>query len=161
MKTNEITKFLKKHKTPLLIAAGVLVVIVVVWIIWKRTKGVYTRDKELAEQNTGQQVTISINWNDLLTRLLNAFSGPNSSSTNEAEVYAVLGTLRNQADWEYLKRSWNTYCENMPWWNRLKYTILNTSNYKSLTASLIYELDSGELQQCRDILIAKGITPDF
>ena len=38
MKTNEITKFLKKHKTPLLIAAGVIVVAVVVWIIVKRQR---------------------------------------------------------------------------------------------------------------------------
>lgn len=161
MKTTDIKKFIKKNKTPLLVALGVVAVLVVVWIIWKKSKGIDTRDKDLAEQNTGQQVTASINWRDLATRLRAAFGGPNSSGTDEAEVYAVLGTLRNQADWEYLKRYWTTYCESLPWWLKTKDYLYNTSRYKSLTASLIYELDSGELQQCRDILTAKGIMPDF
>lgn len=160
MKTS-LKNFVKENQTALLIALGVVVVAFVVWIIWRKSKGINTRDKELAEQNTGQQVTVSINWNDLAVRLRKAFSGPNSSSTNEAEVYAVLGTLRNQADWEYLKRYWTTYCESLPFWMRLRDNLFNTGNYKSLTASLIYELDSRELQQCRSILEAKGITPDF
>lgn len=161
MKTKEITKFLKKNQKPLLIALGVVVVIVVVWIIVRRSRGVIGKDKELSEENTGQEVTSSINWKDLATRLRQAFSGPSTSGTDEAEVYAVLGTLRNQADWEYLKRYWATYCASLPWWQRLNDNLMNTTNYNSLVASLIYELDSSELQQCRDILTSKGITPDF
>lgn len=162
MKTKPITKFFKKNKTALLIAAGVVVLAVVVWIIVRRKSiGINSQDKELAEQNTGHPVTVSTNWNDLATRLRKAFSGPNSSGTDEGEVYAVMGTLRNQADWEYLKRYWTRYCENLPWWQRFTDTLLNTGNYKSLTTLLSYELDSGELQRVRDILAANGITPDF
>ena len=77
------------------------------------------------------------------------------------QVYAVLGALRNQADWEYLKRYWTEYCNSLPWWQRLNDNLMNTTNYKSLVSALKYELDSGELQQCRDILLSKRITPDF
>lgn len=161
MKTNGITKFVKKNKTPLLVALGVVAVAVVVWLIWRKSRGINTNHMQLAEENTGTTVTVSINWRDLAIRLRQAFSGPNASSTDEAEVYAVLGTLRTPADWEYLKRYWTEYCNSLRWWQRLNDNLMNTTNYKSLTSSLIYELDSSELQQCRDILLSKGINPDF
>ena len=161
MKTKDITKFLKKNQKPLLIALGVLAVAVVVWLVFRRSRGISADQQHLAEQNTGEHVTVSINWRDLAIRLRKAFSGPGSSSTDEAEVYAVLGVLRNQADWEYLKRYWTEYCNSLPWWQRLNDNLMNTTNYKSLVSALKYELDSGELQQCRDILLSKGITPDF
>lgn len=161
MKTTDITKFVKKNKKMLLIALGVIVAAVVAWIVWKKTKGVDTKDKELAEQATGQSITPGLNWNDLADRIRRAFSGPSSSGTDEAEVYAVLATLRNQADWEYMKRYWTTYCDSLPWWKRLNDNLMNTGNYKSIIASLKYELSSGELQHCREILQSKGITPDF
>jgi hypothetical protein len=161
MRTNDIKKFLKKNQKPLLIALAVVVVLVVAWIIWRRSRGINAYQKQLAEENTGTPVTVSINWNDLASRLRKAFSGPNSSGTDESEVYAVLNTLRTQADWEYLKRYWPIYCESLPLWQRLRDNLFNTGNYKSLPVLLIYELDSRELQQCRDILAANGITPDF
>lgn len=161
MKTKEITKFLKKNQKPLLIALAVFVVIVVVWFVLKRRRGVDTEQQNLAEQYTGQQVTPGMNWKDLCARLRKAFSGPNASGTDEDEIYAVLSALRNQSDWEYLKRYWTEYCESLPWWQRLNDNLMNTSTYKSLAASLKYELDSTELQRCREILTAKGITPDF
>ena len=110
MKTKQIADFVKKNKKSLLISLGVVVVLVVVWVIVRRKKGIDTKEKDLAEQNTGQSITAGINWRDLADRLRAAFSGPNASGTDEVEVYAVLGTLRNQADWEYLKRYWATYC---------------------------------------------------
>lgn len=161
MKTKQIADFVKKNKKSLLISLGVVVVLVVVWVIVRRKKGIDTKEKDLAEQNTGQSITAGINWRDLADRLRAAFSGPNASGTDEVEVYAVLGTLRNQADWEYLKRYWATYCDSLPWWKRLNDNLMNTSNYKSLVASLIYELSTIELQHCREILLSKGITPDF
>lgn len=161
MKTTDIKKFLKKNQKPLLIALAVVVVLVVVWLIWRRSRGLNINNQQLAEENTGTPVTVSINWRDLAARLRQAFSGPNASSTDEAEVYAVLGMLRTQADWEYLKRYWTEYCNSLSWWQRLNDNIMNTTNYKSLTASLIYELSNSELQHCREILLAKGITPDF
>ena len=163
MNTKEIKKFFVKNKKPILIAVGVIVAVVVVWIVWKRIKnGLQNQaDKEQAEENTGQSVTTSINWRDLAVRLRKAFGGPNSSGTDENEIYLVLGTLRNQADWEYLKRYWTSYCDSLPWWQSLNDVLMNGTNYKSLTASLIYELDSSELQTCRNILEQKGITPDF
>lgn len=162
MNTKKITKFLKDNQKPLLIAAGVLVVALVVWILVRRAKrGVKANELSQAEQLTGQAVTPGQNWNDLARRLRQAFSGPNSSGTEEAEVYAVLGALRNQADWEYLKRYWTAYCESLSWWQRLNDNLMNTTNYSSLTASLIYELSNSELAQARSILAANGITPDF
>lgn len=163
MNTKEIKKFFVKNKKPILIAVGVIVAVVVVCIVWKRIKNSLQNqaDKEQAEENTGQSVTTSINWRDLAVRLRKAFSGPNSSGTDENEIYLILGTLRNQADWEYLKRYWTSYCDSLPWWQSLNDVLMNGTNYKSLTASLIYELDSSELQTCRNILKQKGITPDF
>ena len=161
MKTKDITRFLKKNQKQLLVAAGVVLLLVVVWLLWRRQRGVNTHDKQLAEENTGQQVTSSINWRDLAVRLRRAFGGPNSSGTDENEIYLVLGTLRNQADWEYLKRYWTSYCNSLPLWQRLNDNLMNGTNYKSLIASLIYELDSSEIQKCRDILSVNGITPDF
>ena len=103
-----------------------------------------------------QQVTSGINWNDLASRLLKAFQGPNSSNTDEAEVYGVLGSLRNQADWEYLKRYWSMYYETIPGWR-----VFVGSLKKSLVVELKYELNESELEQCRTILESNGITPDF
>ena len=161
MKTSDITKFFKKNKTPLLIAAGVLVVLVVALLVWRKYRGVNSNDKNDAEDLTGQQITSGMNWKDLAVRLRKAFGGPNASGTDENEVYLVLGALRNQADWEYLKRYWTTYCESLPWWQRVNDNLMNGTDHKSLTASLIYELDNSELQRCRDILADNGITPDF
>lgn len=159
MKT--INKFFQENKKPLLIATIVLVVLVVVWIIWRKVRGVDGHEKEEAEQYTGQSITPGVNWRDLAVRLRQAFSGPASSGTDEAEVFAVIGTLRNQADWEYLKRYWTEYCDSLSWWKRLNDTLMNTTNYKSLPAALKYELSASELQQCRSILASYGITPDF
>lgn len=161
MKAKPTLKLIKKHKVPLLVAAGVAVAVVAVWVVARKTKGVDKKEKDEAEAFVGQAVTSGMNWKDMAVRLRKAFGGPNSSGTDEDEVYAVLGLLRNQADWEYLKRYWTQYCESLSWWQRLNDNLMNTSAYTSLTASLTYELDTRELQRCRDILSAKGITPDF
>lgn len=161
MKTKDITKFVKKNQKPLLIALGVLLVLVVVWLLFRRSRGVETQSVNQAEQYTNQTVTAGMNWKDLARRLRQAFSGPNSSATDEDEVYNVLSALRTQADLEYLKRYWTTYCESLPWWQRLNDNIMNGTNYKSLPALLVYELSSSELQHCRDILESKNITPGF
>ena len=161
MNTKEIKKFLKKNQKTLLIALGVVAVLVILWLLLRRSRGLDTNSVQQSEQFTNQTVTPGMNWNDLARRLRQAFSGPNSSGTDESEVYNVLAALRNQADWEYLKRYWTIYCEELPLGQRMIEILLNGSHYKSLTASLVYELSNSELSHCREILNANGIIPDF
>lgn len=156
-----IKKFIKKNRTALLIALGVIAVAVVAWLVWRRRTGVVTEDVTQTEQYTGQSVTAGMQWRDMAERLLKAFSGPNASLTDEAEVYKVLGKLNNDADWDYMKRYWTTYYDALPWWKKLHAVVVNGSNNNSLVVLMKYELDNSELQRCRDILEAKGITPDF
>lgn len=160
MSKSKITKFFEKNKTPLLVALGVIVVVIIIWLLRKK-KGLDAEEIVLSEQYTGQNITSGMPWRDMATRLRKAFGGPNSSATDEDEVYNVLSMLRTQADWDYLKRYWITYYKSLPWYDRLHNFIMNGSNNDSLVVLMKYELDDTELQLCRDILNAKGITPDF
>lgn len=155
MNTTAIKNFLKDNKKTLLIVESVLLVALIVFF-WRKRKGINLEEMSLAEEYTGLQTTSGMNWRDLADRLMSAFQGPNSSGTDEAGVYYVLGSLRNQSDWEYLKRYWSLYYETIPSWR-----IFVGSLKKSLVVMLKYELDENELDQCRLILENKGITPDF
>lgn len=160
MKTNEIKKFLKKHKTPLLIAAGVIVLAIVVWIIIKRQrKSDPKSQKEKVEDLTGQIVTAGLNFDDLAQRMFTAWIS--MLGTDENEVYAILAQMNNQADWEYLKDRYEAYWNGLPTYEQIIHTTVGLGLTGVLVSDFRRELDKSELQRCRDILIGHGIEPGF
>ena len=158
MKTAEIKKFLKKNKTPLLIAAGVIVVIVVIWIIVRnRNKGnAYYNDNP--ETITGTSVTPGTDFRDLAKRMLHAFI--DKFGTDEDAVYAVLGQLKSQADWVKLKREYEKVWSDESWLEQGIHIVISMKS-GNLVADMKDELSSKELARCRSILEENGITPDF
>jgi hypothetical protein len=160
MKTTDIKKFFKKNKTPLLIAAGVIVLVVVVWIIVKRTrKPNPTSQKEKVEDLTGQQVTAGLNFDDLAKRMFTAWIS--TLGTDENEVYAILAQMNNQADWEYLKARYEAYWNGMPMYEQFIHTTAGLGLTGVLVSDFRRELSKSELQRCRDILAGHGIEPGF
>ena len=160
MKTTEIKKFLKKHKTPLLIAAGVIVLAIVVWIIIKRQrKSDPKSQKEKVEDLTGQIVTAGLNFDDLAQRMFTAWIS--MLGTDENEVYAILAQMNNQADWEYLKDRYEAYWNGLPTYEQIIHTTVGLGLTGVLVSDFRRELDKSELQRCRDILIGHGIEPGF
>ena len=160
MKTNEITKFLKKHKTPLLIATGVIVVAVVVWIIVKRQrKSDPKATKEKVEEMTGQIVTSGLNFDDLAQRMFTAWIS--TLGTDENEVYSILAQMNNQADWEYLKERYEAYWNGLPTYEQIIHTTVGLGLTGVLVSDFRRELNKSELQRCREILAGKHIEPGF
>lgn len=168
MKTNNITKFIKKNQKPLLIALGVLAVAVVVWLVLrKRNGGVFgPKTQSEIEQGTGSSVTSTLDFYRLAERLWDATVAYRSlpwviswwpTGTNEEEVYDVLGSLNSQADYMMLEATFANYYKEKSWVIRN----LSLQAESSIPAVLKSELTSSELQKCRNILTAKGITPDF
>ncbi len=167
MKTTDIQKFLKKNQKPLLIALGVLAVVVVVWIVIKKRRnpqGLKTESE--IESSTGTNITSSLDFYHLAERLWNATVSYRSlpiivswwpTGTNEKEVYAVLECLNTQADYMMLENAWVNYYKQKSWYVQH----MNLQAESTVPAILRSELDANELQRCRDILTAKGITPDF
>lgn len=167
MKTTDIKKFLKKNQKPLLIALAVVVVLVVVWLIWKKIrsqKGLKTNSE--IEASTGTPITASLDFYHLVQRLWNATVSYRSlpilvswwpSGTNEAEVYAVLGTLSTPSDYMVLEKTWIEYFRQKSWFVQN----LSLQAEGTIPAILRSELNARELQRCREILLSKGITPDF
>lgn len=159
MKTNEITKFMRKNKTALLIAAGAIVVAIVVWIIVRRRKLNPTSQKEKIENLTGQQVNAGLNFDDLAQRMFTAWIS--TLGTDEDEVYAILAQMNNQADWEYLKARYEAYWNSLPMYEQLIHTTVGLGLSGVLVSDFRRELSKSELQRCRDILVGHGIEPGF
>lgn len=157
MKSNELIKFFKKNKKQLLIAAGVIVVLVVVWIVVRRSRRTVAKTK--IETLTGQTVTDGLNFDDLAKRMLTAWIS--TFGTDEEEVYAILGQMNNQADWEYLKAAYEAYWNSLPVAEQIIHTTFGLGLSGVLVPDIRRELNKKELQQCRDILEANNITPGF
>lgn len=157
MKTNEITKFLKNHKTPLLIVLGVAVV-VIIWAIVRNS----ARRKDSENNNpatiTGTPVTQGIDFRELAERMLHAFI--DRFGTDEDAVYAILDQLRTQADWVNLKRKYKEVWGDESWIAQGIHMLISLKT-GNLVQDLKDELNNKELQKCREILLSKGITPDF
>lgn len=157
MKTTDITKFVKKNQKTLLIALGVIVAVVLVWIVVKKLN--LRNQKEKIQELTGEDLTPGLNFDDLAKRMFTAWIS--IWGTDEAEVYSILNQMQNQADWEYLKIRYEAY------WNSLSIAeqLIHTTAGLGLTGVLVSdfrrELNKKELQHCREILQSKGITPDF
>ncbi len=156
MKKTDITKFWGKYKTPLLIALGVIVV-VVVWTVVKRM----ARKAKAAgiEALTGQSVTPGLNFDDCAKRIFTAWVS--TWGTDENEVYSVLGLMNNQADWEYLKVKYEEYWSSLPVYERIIHTTVGGGLMGVLVSDFRREFSKSELQHCRDILAGKGIDPGF
>lgn len=167
MKTKPITKFVNDNKTPLIVVAAVAVAVVVFWIVKKmRSAGSGSLSDYQIEQGTGTPITAATDFRHLVVRLWQATVTYRSASvlvfnwptgTDEDEVYAVLGCLRTQADYVKLEREWVAYFNEQSWFTRN----LNMQAHGTVPAVLKSELTKKELQRCRDILTANGITPDF
>ena len=160
MKTVEIKKFLEKNKKQLLIALGVILAIVVVWIIIKRLrKNNPESQKDKVENETGQTVTQGLVFDELARRMFNAWVS--TWGTDEAEVYSILGQMNTQADWEYLQARYESYWNSMSFVEQLVHNIGGLGLSGILVSDFRRELNKKELQRCRDILTAKGINPGF
>lgn len=168
MKSKEITKFLKKNKT-LVIVAGVVLLVAAVLVILKKLNVIGSSglksDSEI-ESGTGTSITHSLDFYHLVERLWDATVSYHSlpwvvswwpTGTNEAEIYAVLSTLNSQADYMKLEKEWVNYYNSKSWLIRN----LDWQAHGTVPAVLKSELTGKELQQCRDILRSRDITPDF
>lgn len=158
MKTTDIQKFLKKNQKPLLIALGVLVVAVVVWLVVRNAARRKDSENNNPETITGTTITIGIDFRELAERMLHAFI--DRFGTDEDAVYAVLDQLRTQADWVNLKRKYKEVWKDENWLAQGIHMLISMKT-GNLVQDMKDELNNKELQQCRDILLSKGITPDF
>lgn len=160
MKATEIAKFVKKNKTPLLIALGVVVAVVVVWIFARRMRNTGTGNSaDTVEKLTGHKVTPGLNFDDLAKRMFIAWIS--TIGTDENEVYSILKQMNNQADWEYLKQRYEAYWNSLPLYEQVIHTTAGLGLSGVLVSDFRRELSRRELQRCRDILVGKGITPNF
>lgn len=168
MKTSEIMKFVKKNKTVLIIA-GMVLLVAAILVILKKLNVIgsdgYKTDSEI-ESGTGTSISHSLDFYHLVERLWDATVSYHSlpwvvswwpTGTNEEEVYAVLNTLNTQADYMKLEKEWVNYYNSKSWVIRN----LDWQAQGTVPAVLKSELTGKELQNCRNILITKGITPDF
>lgn len=154
------------------IAGMVLVVaaiVVAVWAVWRkfRKNGNITLKTDQDIQNaTGTAITQSLDFAHLAKRMWDATVSYHTipwyitlwpTGTNESEVYAVLESINTQADYMKLEKAWVSYFESQSWVIRN----LSIQAYSTLPAVLKSELTKKELTKARNILIEKGITPDF
>lgn len=159
----EITGFLEKHKKPIVTAIVVVVVVALVWGGYKMLSRFLKNKKNAAdaEDFTGTEVSSGFPVGDLCAQIAMACRGPFGWKTDEEAIYGALGQLRTQADWVYMQSYWatNVYSNVSNFGASMAWVFRNIS--QSLTGTLLSELSSSELQKCRDILTAKGITPGF
>ena len=160
---NEITGFFKKYKKPIVTTIVVIVVVVLVWGGYKMLSRLLKNKKNAAdaESFTGTDVSAGLPVGDISAQIAMACRGPFGWKTDEDAIYGALGQLKTQADWTYLQSYWSTnvYSNLSNFGASMAWTFRNIS--QSLTGTLMAELSSSELQKCRDILTAKGITPGF
>lgn len=154
------------------IALGVLLIlaIAVIWFVSKKIKAAVANARAKANEPpiNNANLTPGLNFTELASRLWDAtveyrsmgaaswllFNMP--TGTNEAEVYAVLGTLRTNDDYLALKKAWRSLYDQ-------KSGIVTwvTKSQSTLPGCLSDELDESELAHCRSILEDNNITPDF
>ncbi len=157
MKFTDITKFWKKNKKPLLVAIGVIVIVIVAWILYKKLNR--KAKKTMIEDLTGDTLTPGLNFDDLAQRVFMAWIS--TFGTDEDEVYSVLEQLNNQADWEYLKIKYEEYWDSLPVYEQLIHTTAGLGLTGVLLTDFRREFNKSELQYCRDILTRKNIEPGF
>lgn len=156
---SKLTLFLKNNKKGIIaISISVIVLVIVLAIVKAIRSKTVAGQKEQAEQIGGASVSSDLNFDDMAKRLLKAFY--QNFGTNEDEVYTVLGLLKNRSDWEYLKTAYNVQWKAEGGVSIFVHTVFSWLSGNLIT-DLKSEMNNKELQQCRDILIAKGITPDF
>lgn len=168
MKSKEILKFVEKNKT-VFVVLGVVLLVAALIVILKKLNVIGASgpksDSEI-ESGTGTSITQSTDFYHLVERLWDATVSYHSlpwivswwpTGTNENEVYAVLQLLNTPADYLKLEREWVNYYNSKSWLIRN----LDWQAQGTLPAVLKSELTKSELQQCRNILTSKGITPDF
>lgn len=161
-KSKNILKWADSNKkTILIVSAVILSVVLTIWLGKKifafvAKKINQAKIKNDSENHTRTDVTGTLQFGSLVTRIIEAVKGV---GTNEQEIYNVLGELRTQADWDALKRTWSAAYSGL---GKLQQFVIYTSGCRAtLSSTLFAELDASELQHCREILIANGITPDF
>lgn len=152
------------------ITVGVLLTIAVVVIVFvaKKVRASIISIKEKIEEPNPTNTTPGLNFNELVRRLWDATVNYHSlgsasvlllnwpTGTDEEEVYAVLGELRTQDDYTALKQAWRNYYDAAS-----GFTVWVTNAVSTLPGALSDELNSRELQRCRNILEAHNIVPDF
>ena len=161
MSKSKITKtidYLSEPRKAIVAAVLLVLAIVVVVFLWKKAKGLWTKkslpelfDDTAIEANTGTSITPSIDFRMLVIRLWDACA---NIGTNEAEVYAVMESLNNQADYMKLGNTWIQQHNSLGW-------LARQALPGTLPAMLQSELNKSELAKVRSILTSKGITPDF
>lgn len=155
-------KWINDNRKPLLIAAGVILAIALtIWVgkkIFSWVSGKINETKIIndSEDHTGTNVTSTLQFKSLAVRIYDAVY---RFGTNEAEIYNVFNELRTQADWECLKRTWNSFFNSLP--NITRAGLLLGGTWPSLIGTMQHELTQSELQHCREILQSHNIVPDF
>lgn len=170
MNTKKILKSLEDPKTAL---AAVIVVVVFVFVsVWlfRKVKSLWSGstlqgvwDDARIQSSTGTLITQSTDFGRLAQRMWEATCGGGdfwAFGTDEAEVYAVLQSLNTQADYMKLCTAWESLVASAPWWKK-NLTFAGVQSRSTLQSLLHAELNSSELEHAREILRAKGITPDF
>ena len=160
MSKSKITKtidYLSQPRHGITAAVLLVLFIVAVVFVWRKIKGLWSGSPvkilgdAAIEAGTGTTISPSIDFAHLVVRLLEATY---RLGTDEDEVYSVLECLNTQADYMKLCKSWISSYSNWGFFVR--------SGVKAtLPAQLQSELSSSELAKARNILIDKGITPDF
>lgn len=165
MKNKNIDKALKvvkDNRKPILIIAGIIVLLLVIRLIVNKSKKIVkdNRARSNAENVSGTNTTPGLNFAELRLEIFNACNkGIAGFLTDEDAIYGALGQLRTQADWEFLKNTWLDRMNELGPFYRFIGITRGVEN--SLVATLKNELSSSEIQHCREILTSKGINPGF
>lgn len=167
-KTN--VEWLSKPSNAIVVGVLAILLIAAVWFVAKKIRAAIAsaRENANAPQVNEANLTPGLNFTELARRLWDATVAYHSlgsasilvlnmpTGTNEAEVYAVLGTLRTNDDYLALKQAWRNYYDQQ---GGLSNWVTNAVS--TLPGMLNDELNSKELARCRAILEQNGITPDF
>lgn len=156
-------KWISDNKNPILIVLAVIVSAWITWIVAKKLIMLYRtrKSKSDAETLTGLNITPGLQFDEIMAQIAMACKGFRSLNTDEEAIYAALSQLQNQADWEYIQSLWSdrVYSQLKGWQAAVVWSYHGIS--QSLVGTLMNELSSSELQKCREVLEAKGITPGF
>lgn len=166
MSKTKITKtidYLSDPKKGITAAVLLVLAIVAVAFVWRKVRGLWNGSYSSGssavtilgdaaiEAGTGTSITSSLDFAHLWLRLWEATVW---TGTNEQEIYDVLGMLNSQADYMKLCNVWAQHWASAGW-------LAQMDVRSTLPATLKSELSSSELSKARNILLSKGITPDF
>lgn len=169
-KFKSTVEWLGKPANAIVVGVIVILVIAAVWFVAKKIKTAIANARENANapQVNQANLTPGLNFTELARRMWDATVAYHSlgsasilllnmpTGTNEAEVYAILGTLRTNDDYLALKQAWRSYYDQQS-----GFSTWVTNAVSTLPGMLNDELNSKELARCRAILEQNGITPDF